>query len=326
MQHLLFYLKQKDKEFKITKKMLVQRTLTNPIKATGVGLHSGRQIKLNLFPADEDTGIIFRRIDLDPQVEIKAIVNNVGATTLATTLVQGDTQIATIEHLMSAFAGLGIDNVIVEVDDMEVPIMDGSASPFVFLIQSAGIKQQTKPKKFIKIKEEIKVETPDGAYAKLAPYNGFKVTYALVYDDEKQKKYNSTSTVDFNSTTFLKEISRARTFGFISDIDYMKKNKLALGGSEKNAVVIGEDEILNEEGLRSSQELVKHKILDVIGDLYLLQYNIVAEFEGFKSGHSLNNLLLNRLLELPDAWEVISSDGDAPEIRYIEPIIDPSSG
>ena len=306
--------------------MLVQRTLTNPIKATGVGLHSGRQIKLNLFPADEDTGIIFRRIDLDPLVEIKAIVNNVGATTLATTLVQGDTQIATIEHLMSAFAGLGIDNVIVEVDDMEVPIMDGSASPFVFLIQSAGIKQQTKPKKFIKIKEEIKVETPDGAYAKLAPYNGFKVTYALVYDDEKQKKYNSTSTVDFNSTTFLKEISRARTFGFMSDIDYMKKNKLALGGSEKNAVVIGEDEILNEDGLRSSQELVKHKILDVIGDLYLLQYNIVAEFEGYKSGHSLNNLLLNRLLELPDAWEVISSDGDAPEIRYIEPIIDPSLG
>ena len=306
--------------------MLVQRTLTNPIKATGVGLHSGRQIKLNLFPADEDTGIIFRRIDLDPQVEIKAIVNNVGATTLATTLVQGDTQIATIEHLMSAFAGLGIDNVIVEVDDMEVPIMDGSASPFVFLIQSAGIKQQSKPKKFIKIKEEIKVETPDGAYAKLAPYNGFKVTYALVYDDEKQKKYNSTSTVDFNSTTFLKEISRARTFGFMSDIDYMKKNKLALGGSEKNAVVIGEDEILNEDGLRSSQELVKHKILDVIGDLYLLQYNIVAEFEGYKSGHSLNNLLLNRLLELPNAWEVISSDGDAPEIRYIEPIIDPSSG
>ena len=166
----------------------------------------------------------------------------------------------------------------------------------------------------------------DRAYAKLAPYNGFKVTYALVYDNEKQKKYNSTSTVDFNSTTFLKEISRARTYGFVSDIDYMKKNKLALGGSEKNAVVIGEDEILNEEGLRSSEELVKHKILDVIGDLYLLQYNIVAEFEGYKSGHSLNNLLLNRLLELPDAWEVISSDGDAPEIRYIEPIIDPSSG
>ena len=294
--------------------MLVQRTLTNPISATGVGLHSGRQIKLNLFPAEEDTGIIFRRIDLNPQVEIKAIVDNVGATTLATTLVEGDTQIATIEHLMSAFAGLGIDNVIVEVDDMEVPIMDGSASPFVFLIQSAGIKK------------EIKVEADDGAYAKLAPYNGFKVTYSLVYDDDKQKKYNSTSTVDFNSTTFLKEISRARTYGFISDIDYMKKNKLALGGSEKNAVVIGEDKILNEEGLRSSKELVKHKILDVIGDLYLLQYNIVAEFEGYKSGHSLNNMLLNRLLELPDAWEVISSDGDAPEIRYIEPIIDPSSG
>ena len=306
--------------------MLAQRTLTNPIKASGVGLHSGRKITIKLLPAPEDTGIIFRRIDLNPQVEIKAIVGNVGATTLATTLVEGDTQIATIEHLMSAFAGLGIDNVIVEVDDMEVPIMDGSASPFVFLIQSAGIKQQSKPKKFIKIKKEIKVEADDGAYAKLAPYNGFKVTYSLVYDDDKQKKYNSTSTVDFNSTTFLKEISRARTYGFMSDIDYMKKNKLALGGSEKNAVVIGEDKILNEEGLRSSKELVKHKILDVIGDLYLLQYNIVAEFEGYKSGHSLNNMLLNRLLELPDAWEVISSDGDAPEIRYIEPIIDPSSG
>ena len=306
--------------------MLVQRTLTNPIKATGVGLHSGRQIKLNLFPAEEDTGIIFRRIDLDPQIEIKAIVNNVGSTTLATTLVDGEIQIATIEHLMSAFAGLGIDNVVVEVDDMEVPIMDGSASPFVFLIQSAGIKQQSRPKKFIKIKEEIKVETPDGAYAKLAPYNGFKVTYALEYENEKHKKYNNTSTVDFNSTTFLKEISRARTFGFMSEVNYLKENNLALGGSERNAVVIGDEEILNEDGLRSSEELVKHKILDVIGDLYLLQYNIVAEFEGYKSGHTLNNLLLKRLLEVPDAWEVISSDGDAPEIRYIEPIIDPSSG
>lgn len=306
--------------------MLVQRTLTNSINAVGVGLHSGRRISIKLLPAEEDTGIIFRRVDLSPPVEIKAIVNNVGATTLATTLMEGEVEISTIEHMLSAFAGLGIDNAIIEIDDVEVPIMDGSSSSFVFLIQSAGIKEQTKPKKFIKIKKEIKVEADDGAYAKLAPYNGFKVTYSLVYDDDKQKKYNSTSTVDFNSTTFLKEISRARTYGFISDIDYMKKNKLALGGSEKNAVVIGEDKILNEEGLRSSEELVKHKILDVIGDLYLLQYNIVAEFEGYKSGHSLNNMLLNRLLELPDAWEVISSDGDAPEIRYIEPIIDPSSG
>ena len=262
--------------------MLVQRTLTNSINAVGIGLHSGREISIKLLPAEEDTGIIFRRVDFSPPVEIKAIVNNVGATTLATTLMQGEVQISTIEHMLSAFAGLGIDNAIIEIDDVEVPIMDGSSSSFVFLIQSAGIKEQTKPKKFIKIKEEISVETDNGAFVKLSPYDGFKVTYSLVYDDDKHKHYSSKSTIDFNSTTYLKEISRARTFGFMEEVNMLKDKNLALGASEKNAIAIGEDGIINEEGLRSKDEFVKHKILDVVGDLYLLQYNIIGEFEGYK--------------------------------------------
>ena len=225
--------------------MLVQRTLTNSINAVGVGLHSGRRISIKLLPAEEDTGIIFRRVDLSPPVEIKAIVNNVGATTLATTLMEGEVQISTIEHMLSAFAGLGIDNAIIEIDDVEVPIMDGSSSSFVFLIQSAGIKEQTKPKKFIKIKKEISVETDNGAFVKLSPYDGFKVTYSLVYDDKKHKQYSSKKSIDFNSTTYLKEISRARTFGFMEELNVLKEKNLALGASEKNAIAIGEDGILN---------------------------------------------------------------------------------
>ena len=306
--------------------MLVQRTLTNSINAVGIGLHSGRKITIKLLPAEEDTGIIFRRVDLTPPVEIKATANNVGATTLATTLIQGEVQISTIEHMLSAFAGLGIDNAIIEINDAEVPIMDGSSSSFVFLIQSAGIKEQTKPKKFIKIKKEISIETDNGAFVRLSPYDGFKVTYSLVYDDDKHKKYSSKSTIDFNSTTYLKEISRARTFGFMEEVNMLNKKNLALGASEKNAIAIGEDGILNEEGMRTKDELVKHKILDVVGDLYLLQYNIIGAFEGYKSGHTQNNLLLRKLQESPKTWELISSDGDAPEIKYIEPIIDPSSG
>ena len=263
---------------------------------------------------------------MNPSVEIKAIVNNVGATTLATTLMEGEVQISTIEHMLSAFAGLGIDNAIIEIDDVEVPIMDGSSSSFVFLIQSAGIKEQTKPKKFIKIKKEISVETDNGAFVKLSPYDGFKVTYSLVYDDKKHKQYSSKKSIDFNSTTYLKEISRARTFGFMEELNVLKEKNLALGASEKNAIAIGEDGILNDEGLRSKDEFVQHKILDVVGDLYLLQYNIIGEFEGYKSGHTQNNLLLKKLQESPETWELISSDGDAPEIKYIEPIIDPSSG
>ncbi len=227
---------------------------------------------------------------------------------------------------MSAFAGLGIDNVTVEINDREVPIMDGSASPFVFLIQSAGIKEQTKPKKFIKIKKEVSIFTDNGAWAKLSPYDGFKVTHSLVYDDEVKKGLSRTTTVDFNSTTYLKEISRSRTYGFMEDLEAAKKNSLSLGASQKNAIAIKDNEILNEEGLRSKDELVKHKILDVIGDLYLLQHNLIGEFEGYKSGHTQNNLLLRKLIEVPDSWELISSESDNPIIDYIEPIIDPSLG
>ena len=320
---LLFYLKQINKEIKM---MLVQRTLTNPIKASGIGVHSGRKITMNLLPAEEDQGVIFKRIDLEPTVEIKAVVENVGPTSFATTLIDGDVEIATVEHMMSAFAGLGIDNVTVEINDCEVPIMDGSASPFVFLIQSAGIKEQSKPKKFIKIKKEISITTDNGAYAKLSPYDGFKVTHSLVYDDESRKSLSKTTTVDFNSTTYLKEISRSRTYGFMNELEALKKNSLALGASQKNAIAIKDNKILNEDGLRSKDELVKHKILDVIGDLYLLQYNLIGEFEGYRSGHTQNNLLLRKLIEVPDSWELISSEVDNPIIDYIEPIIDPSLG
>ena len=306
--------------------MLVQRTLTNPIKATGIGVHSGRKITINLLPAKEDQGIIFKRVDLDPHVEIKAVVENVGPTTLATTLKFGEIEIATVEHLMSAFAGLGIDNVTVEINDREVPIMDGSASPFVFLIQSAGIKEQNKPKKFIKIKKEVSIFTDNGAWAKLSPYDGFKVTHSLVYDDEVRKGLSRTTTIDFNSTTYLKEIARSRTYGFMEDLEAAKNNSLSLGASQKNAIAIKDNEVLNEDGLRSKDELVKHKILDVIGDLYLLQHNLIGEFEGYKSGHTQNNLLLRKLIEVPDSWELISSEGDNPIIDYIEPIIDPSLG
>ena len=232
--------------------MLAQRTLSNPIKAFGIGLHSGEPIMLKLLPAPPDSGIIFRRVDLDPIVEIKARAENVGDTTMSTSLTWKDVKISTVEHLLSAMAGLGIDNAHVEVNAAEIPIMDGSAGPFVFLIQSAGIKEQTKPKKFIKIKKEISVETDNGAFVRLSPYDGFKVTYSLVYDDDKHKQYSSKSTIDFNSTTYLKEISRARTFGFMEEVNMLKEQNLALGASEKNAIAIGEDGILNEEGLRLS--------------------------------------------------------------------------
>ena len=306
--------------------MLAQRTLTNSIKASGIGVHGGRKTTIKLLPAPEDTGIIFQRVDCDPMVEITATVENVGATALATTLVNGDVQVSTVEHILSAFAGLGIDNAYIQINDMEVPIMDGSANPFVFLIQSAGIKEQKSVKKFIKILKPISIEDESGARASLKPYDGFKVSYILDYDHPVHKKQPSKATIDFNSTTFLKEISRARTFGFMSDVDALKKQNLALGASEKNAIAIGDDEILNEDGLRSDDEFVKHKILDVIGDLYLLKHNLIGAFEGYKSGHKHNNLLLRKLLENPDTWEVITADKGNQFISYIDPVINPSSG
>ena len=305
--------------------MLAQRTLSNPIKAFGIGLHSGEPIMLKLLPAPPDSGIIFRRVDLDPIVEIKARAENVGDTTMSTSLTWKDVKISTVEHLLSAMAGLGIDNAYVEVNAAEIPIMDGSAGPFVFLIQSAGLHEQEVPKKFIRIKETVRVPYND-AWAQVSPFDGFKVAFTGVWDHPVHKEHGTKASINFNSTSFVKEVSRARTFGPMSDLEALKENNLALGASQKNAIAIGEESILNEDGLRLENEMMKHKILDAIGDLYLLGHNLVGSFEGYKSGHTQNNLLLRKLIEVPDSWELISSESDNPIIDYIEPIIDPSLG
>ena len=306
--------------------MLAQRTLSNSIKAFGIGLHSGEPITLKLLPAPPDTGIIFRRVDLDPVVEIKARAENVGDTTMSTSLTWKNVKISTVEHLLSAMAGLGIDNAYVEVNAAEIPIMDGSAGPFVFLIQSAGLHEQDAPKKFIRIKEKVRVPYND-AWAQVSPFEGFKVTFTGVWDHPVHKKHGTKASINFNSTSFVKEVSRARTFGFMSDVEYLQENNLALGASQKNAVAIGDEEILNEDGLRLENEMTKHKVLDAIGDLYLLGHNLVGSFEGYKSGHTVNNALLRELIARPETWEVTTyDDPDNSPITYLDPIIDPSSG
>jgi UDP-3-O-[3-hydroxymyristoyl] N-acetylglucosamine deacetylase len=306
--------------------MLAQRTLSNSIKAFGIGLHSGEPITLKLLPAPPDTGIIFRRVDLDPVVEIKARAENVGDTTMSTSLTWKDVKISTVEHLLSAMAGLGIDNAYVEVNAAEIPIMDGSAGPFVFLIQSAGLHEQDAPKKFIRIKEKVRVPYND-AWAQVSPFEGFKVAFTGVWDHPVHKQHGTKASINFNSTSFVKEVSRARTFGFMSDLEALKENDLALGASQKNAVAIGDAEILNEDGLRLENEMTKHKVLDAIGDLYLLGHNLVGSFEGYKSGHTVNNALLRELLARPETWEITTyDDPDNSPITYLDPIIDPSSG
>lgn len=296
--------------------MLRQRTLKNVIRATGIGLHTGEKIYLTVRPAPIDAGIVFRRVDLDPVVEIPARANGVGETTLSTTLVKGDVKVSTIEHLMSAFAGLGIDNAIVELSAAEVPIMDGSAGPFVFLLQSAGIAEQRAAKKLIRIKREVTVTDGDKS-ATFLPFNGFKVTFTIEFDHPVFRGRDQTASVDFSTTSFVREVSRARTFGFMRDIEYLRSRNLALGGSTENAIVVDDYRILNEEGLRYEDEFVKHKILDAIGDLYLLGYNVIGEYRGHKSGHALNNQLLRVLLANPDAWELVSFDSeDASPISY----------
>lgn len=287
--------------------MIRQRTLKNTIRATGVGLHTGSKVYITLRPAEPNTGIRFRRVDLDEPVTINATPENVGETTLSTTLVQNQVKISTIEHLLSAFAGLGIDNAIIDVSAPEVPIMDGSAGPFVFLLQSAGIEEQDSPKQYIRIKRPIRVEEGD-KWAAFQPFNGFKVTFTIDFEHPAFKDHLKTAVMDFSSTTFVKEVSRARTFGFMKDIDMLRQNNLALGGSLDNAIVVDEDKILNEDGLRYADEFVKHKILDAIGDLYLLGHSLIGEFIGYKSGHGLNNKLLRTLLKERDAWEMVTFD------------------
>ncbi|PKM38108.1 MAG: UDP-3-O-[3-hydroxymyristoyl] N-acetylglucosamine deacetylase [Gammaproteobacteria bacterium HGW-Gammaproteobacteria-10] len=289
--------------------MIKQRTLKNTIRATGVGLHTGDKVYLTLRPAEPNTGIRFRRVDLEEPVTIDATPQNVGETTLSTTLVQNNIKISTIEHLLSAFAGLGIDNAIIDLSAPEVPIMDGSAGPFVFLLQSAGVEEQDSPKQYIRIKRPIRVEEDD-KWAAFEPFNGFKVTFTIDFEHPAFKDHLKTAVMDFSSTTFVKEVSRARTFGFMKDIDMLRQNNLALGGSLDNAIVVDDDKILNEDGLRYADEFVKHKILDAIGDLYLLGHSLIGEFIGYKSGHGLNNKLLRALLRDRDAWEMVTFDDE----------------
>jgi len=293
--------------------MIKQRTLKNTIRATGVGLHTGQKIYLTLHPADIDTGIIFRRVDLNPPVEIKATAHNVGETTLSTCLIAGDVRISTVEHILSAMAGLGIDNALVELDAPEIPIMDGSAGPFVFLLQSAGIQEQSAPKKFVRVLKEVTLKDGDKV-ATFLPFNGFKVNFSIAFDLPVFQGRNLETTVDFSSGSFVKEISRARTFGFMHEIEYLRSKGLAQGGSMDNAIVVDEYRILNEDGLRYEDEFVKHKVLDAIGDLYLLGNSLLCEYRAHKSGHSLNNRALRLLMEQKDAWEYVTFDeaSDAP--------------
>jgi len=285
-------------------------------------LHTGEKVYLTLKPAAIDTGIVFRRTDLEPVVEIEAKAMNVGDTTLSTSLVNGDVRVSTVEHLLSAMAGLGIDNAIIDVTAPEVPIMDGSAGPFVFLIQSAGIIEQDAPKKFIRIKKLVEVSQDDKT-ASFKPFDGFKVTFTIHFDHPAFKDRNKEVTVDFSSTSFVKEVSRARTFGFMHEFEYLRSQGLARGASMDNAIAVDDAQVLNEDGLRYEDEFVKHKVLDAIGDLYLLGNSLIGEFNAFKSGHALNNMLLRELLAQKDAWEVVTFEGneqDAP-ISYSKPAI-----
>jgi UDP-3-O-[3-hydroxymyristoyl] N-acetylglucosamine deacetylase len=296
--------------------MIKQRTLKTSIRATGVGLHTGEKVMLTLHPAPVDHGIVFRRVDLDPVVEIPAIPQNVGDTTLSTCLIKDDVRVSTVEHLLAAIAGLGIDNATIDVSAAEVPIMDGSSSPFVFLVQSAGVEEQSAPKKFIRIKKEVTVEDGD-KIAKFSPYEGFKVAFDIDFNHPVFSKDKQTATIDFNSTSFVKEVSRARTFGFMNDIEYLRAQNLALGGSMDNAIVLDEYRVLNEDGLRYSDEFVRHKILDAIGDLYLLGNSLIGAFYGSKSGHALNNKLILALMADESAWEhVIYEDAETAPISY----------
>ena len=300
--------------------MIRQRTLKNVIRATGVGLHTGEKVYLTLRPAAPDTGIVFRRVDLDPPVDIPATPDNVGDTTLSTTLVKGDVRISTVEHLLSALAGLGIDNAYIDLNAAEVPIMDGSAGPFVFLVQSAGIEEQNAPKRFIRIKKTVTVEDGD-KWVRFEPFEGFKVSFAIDFDHPVFKDRDQAAVVDFSTTSFVREVSRARTFGFMNQIEQLRASNLALGGSLDNAVVVDDYRILNEDGLRYEDEFVKHKILDAIGDLYLLGRSLIGAFYGYKSGHELNNRLLRALLAEADAWELVTfEDIDKAPISFAQPV------
>ena len=301
--------------------MIRQRTLKNVIRATGVGLHTGNKVYLTLRPAQPDTGVVFRRVDLDTPVDIRANAENVCDTNLSTTLGENGITVATVEHLLSAMAGLGIDNAYVDLSSAEVPIMDGSSGPFVFLLQSAGIVEQDAPKRFIRIKRPVVVEEQD-KWARFEPFDGFKVSFTIDFNHPVFNGSPQNAEIDFSSTSFVKEVSRARTFGFMSDFEKLRDNNLALGASLDNAIGVDEFRVLNEDGLRYEDEFVKHKILDAIGDLYLLGHSLIGAYSGYRSGHGLNNKLLKALIADTEAWEEVTfEDEDAMSpISYAQPV------
>ncbi|WP_026377390.1 UDP-3-O-acyl-N-acetylglucosamine deacetylase [Aestuariibacter salexigens] len=302
--------------------MIKQRTIKHSVQETGIGLHKGEKVTMTLRPAPANTGIVFRRVDLVPHMDIPARANAVGDTMLCTCITnQQGASISTVEHLASALAGLGIDNIIVEVDSDELPIMDGSASPFVFLLQSAGIEELPAKKRFIRVKKPVRVEDGD-KWAEFLPYDGFRVDFRIDFDHPVISQTRQHMVLDFSSASYVDEVSRARTFGFMKDLEYMNAHNLALGGSMENAVALDEFRVLNPEGLRYDDEFLKHKILDAVGDIYLGGHSIIGELKAYKSGHGLNNKLLNALLKQTDSWEYISFDSDDKlPIRFIEPVM-----
>lgn len=300
--------------------MTQQRTLKNVIRATGVGLHSGEKVYMTLRPAPADSGIVFRRIDLEPVVEIPADAGLVSETTLCTGLSREGAKVMTVEHLMSAMAGLGVDNAYVELSSAELPIMDGSAGPFVFLLQSAGVVEQNAPKRFIRIKHPVEARDGD-KLARFTPYDGFRLGFTVVFDHPMIPASQSRAEVEFSTAAYIREVARARTFGFMRDLEYMRERNLGLGGSMDNAIVLDEFRVLNDDGLRYADEFVRHKILDAVGDLYLAGHPILGAYEGFKSGHALNNKLVRALLATPTAWEevIFDSAGQSAPVAYASP-------
>jgi UDP-3-O-[3-hydroxymyristoyl] N-acetylglucosamine deacetylase len=301
--------------------MIKQRTIKQSVQEVGIGLHKGDKVTMTLRPAPANTGIVFRRVDLEPYADIPASANAVGDTMLCTCISNQDgATISTVEHLASALAGLGIDNIIVEVDSDELPIMDGSASPFIFLLQSAGIEELNAPKKFIKVIKPIRVEQED-KWAELRPYDGFRVDFRIDFDHPVISQTRQHMVLDLDSSSYVDEVSRARTFGFMKDLEYMNSKNLALGGSMENAVALDEYRVLNPEGLRYSDEFLKHKILDAIGDLYLGGHSIIGELVAYKTGHGVNNKLLNALLDNQECWEFVSYENqDQLPISYANPV------
>lgn len=306
--------------------MLKQRTLKSLISATGVGLHSGVKVRMVLRPAAPNTGIVFRRVDLDPVVDLPASALGVGDTRMCSCLecdsAQGKVRVGTIEHLMSALAGLGVDNAYIDLDAAEVPILDGSASPFVFLIQSAGIEEQPVAKRFIRVKRLIEVREADHSgekWARFEPYDGYKLNFSIVFNHPAIDRTGQQVSFDFGEHSYAREVARARTFGFMQEVEWLRENGLAQGGGLDNAVVLDEYRVLNSDGLRYADEFVKHKVLDAIGDLYLLGSPLLASFTAHKSGHALNNLLARELLAHPESWEYVSFEDQAPQavVRWL---------